>query len=270
MYSVTVVTDPPSGPHSIESTVNFTCLIHPQPPGEGVTYHWSGYSQSPVVTNSSLPYATLSIGARHPHTARYYCQVYYRNQLFATGSTVITVQGRLVYEIILLDIIISVLCITSILCVGLLSPIGPTDVQYSTSDTVILQVNITPTATFTRDYLRALAWYHNGIKINPRSYYSRRTVSLSSDNTTLTITNARLSDAGVYHVQFAGLRIYLHNKFCEEETLAILRHYPVLSPVVFNVYTDGKQTDKYLTYLIVVGCNQTNHIAPNFCRSLIL
>ena len=130
-----------------------------------------------------------------------------------------------------------------VLCVGLLSPIGPTVVQYNTSGTVILQVNITPTATFTRDYLRALTWYHNGVEINPRSYryywyyYYYSTISLSSDNTTLNITNARWSDAGVYHVQFAGLRIYPYNKFCEEETLAILRHYPVLSPVVFSVYT---------------------------------
>ena len=112
--------------------------------------------------------------------------------------------------------------------------------QYNTLDTVTLQVNITPTARFTRDYLRALTWYYNGVKINPGSRYSRRTVSLSSGTTTLTITNAQQSDAGVYHVQFAGLRIYPYNQLCEEETLAILRHYPVLSPVVFHLYTGGK------------------------------
>ena len=44
---------------------------------------------------------------------------------------------------------ITFMIITSILCVGLLSPVGPTAVQYNTLDTVILQVNITPTATFT-------------------------------------------------------------------------------------------------------------------------
>ena len=137
-----------------------------------------------------------------------------------------------------------------VLCAGLLSPIGPTDVQYNTSDTVILQVNITPTATFTRNYLRTLTWYHNGVQIIPgsRYYYYYSIISLSSDNTTLTITNAQRSDAGVYHVQFGGLRIYPYNKLCEEETLAILRHYPVLSPVVFNVYTNGKLTNKYPYY----------------------
>ena len=125
-------------------------------------------------------------------------------------------------------------------CAGLLSPIGPTVLQYNSSDTVILQVNITPTATFTRDYLRALTWYHNEVQINPGSRYSRRTVSLSSDTTKLTITNARRSDAGVYRVQFAGLRVYPYNKLCEKESLALLRHYPVLSPVVFSIYTGGK------------------------------
>ena len=45
----------------------------------------------------------------------------------------------------------------------------------------------------------------------------------------------------MYRVQFAGLRIYPYNKLCDEETLALLRRYPVLSPVVFNVYTGGKR-----------------------------
>jgi len=124
--------------------------------------------------------------------------------------------------------------------IGLLYPTGPTSIQYNTLETVILKVNITPTARFARDYLQALTWYHNGIEINPGSRYSRRNISQHSTSTTLTITNMVQSDAGVYHVQFAGLRIYPYNKLCEEETLAILRHYPVLSPVVFNVYTDGK------------------------------
>ena len=94
VYSVTVVTDPPSGQHTIESTVNLTCLVHPQLPGEGVTYRWRSYVQSPVAANSSLPHATLYIGRGHPHTARYHCQLYYRGQLLTSGSTVITVKGE--------------------------------------------------------------------------------------------------------------------------------------------------------------------------------
>jgi len=101
-------------------------------------------------------------------------------------------------------------------------------------------VNITPTATLTRDYLRLLKWYYNGIEINPASDGS---ISLSSNkfHTTLTIANISESHAGVYEVKFAGLSIYPHNN-CQKKTLTILRHYPVLSPVVFHVYTDGKRS----------------------------
>jgi len=97
VYTVTVVTDPPRGPHPIGSTVNLTCLVNPQLSEEEVTYQWKDYIQytSPVVANSSLPYATLTIGTGHPNTASYFCQVYYNGVLFATGRTVITVQGKL-------------------------------------------------------------------------------------------------------------------------------------------------------------------------------
>ena len=122
--SVTVVTDPPSGPYSIGFIVNFTCLIHPQLPEEGVTYRWRDYVlyTSPVVANSSLPYATLTIGRGHPHTAKYYCQVYYRNQLLASGNTVITVQCRLYqlwYQNMLLQIILVHLYCVQVCCLQL-------------------------------------------------------------------------------------------------------------------------------------------------------
>jgi len=96
VYTVTVFTDPPRGPHTLGSTVNLTCQVHPQPPMEEVTYQWRDYihNTSPVVANSSLRYATLSIGTGHPQTGKYFCHVYYRNQLLATGSTVIIVQGK--------------------------------------------------------------------------------------------------------------------------------------------------------------------------------
>jgi len=122
----------------------------------------------------------------------------------------------------------------------LLYPLGPTLVQYTVQQVVTLRVNITPTAALTRDYLRLLKWYYNGIEINPASDGS---ISLRSNKfqTTLTIANISETHAGVYEVRFAGLSIYPHDN-CEKETLAILRHYPVLSPVVFHVYTDGKRS----------------------------
>ena len=123
--------------------------------GEIISPNWPywqrGYLQyiSLAVANSSLPYATLSIMRDHPHTASYHCRVYkvdcnfYISLRYATPNSIAT----------------------SVLCVGLLSPIGPTTVQYSTSDTVILRVNITPTATFT--YLWALTWYYNEVAPGP-------------------------------------------------------------------------------------------------------
>jgi len=120
--------------------------------------------------------------------------------------------------------------------VGLLHPLSPTLVQFLPQEIVTLQVNITPTATFTRDYLRALTWYHNGVEIVPTS---GGTISLNSDNTTLTIANTSSSHSGVYEVQFAGLRVYPHYSFCEQEALALLQHYPLLSTVSFYVYSNG-------------------------------
>jgi len=121
----------------------------------------------------------------------------------------------------------------------LLHPLGPTLVQYIVQDVVTLRVNVTPTATLTRDYLRLLKWYYNGVEINPALGGS---ISLSGSDvhTTLTIANISESHAGVYEVKFAGLSIYPHDN-CQKETLALLRHYPVLSPVVFRVYTNGKR-----------------------------
>jgi len=71
--------------------------VHPKLPEEEVAYQWKDYIQYtfPVFANSSLPYATLTIGTGHPRTASYFCQVYYDDVLLATGRTVITVQGKL-------------------------------------------------------------------------------------------------------------------------------------------------------------------------------
>ena len=131
--------------------------------------------------------------------------------------------------------------VTSLPCIaaGLLQPLGPTSVPYSPPETITLRLNITQSSSSSsRKYLRALTWYHNGTKIFTSSD-SR--ISLSSDNTTVTITTTSAADAGVYHAEFAGLSLYPFNELCEMETLAIPRHYPILSPVVFKVYVSGKE-----------------------------
>ena len=100
-----------------------------------------------------------------------------------------------------------------------------------------LQVNITQ-RYFADRFLRELTWYHNGSIIDssndPR-------VSLSSDNTTLTISNTTGTDAGVYEAKYAGLRVYPYDKTCEYETLSLAGYYPLLSSAIFYVQAVGKK-----------------------------
>jgi len=58
--------------------------------------------------------------------------------------------------------------VTSLPCIaaGLLQPLGPTSVQYSPPETITLRLNITQSSSSSsREYLRALTWYHNGTNI---------------------------------------------------------------------------------------------------------
>ena len=120
---------------------------------------------------------------------------------------------------------------------GLLYPDGPTHVSYKSNEMLRLQVNITQ-RSFADRYLRKLTWYHNGSIIN--SLNDQR-VSLSSDNTTLTISSATETDSGIYEAKYAGLHAYPHDKTCEYETLSLVGHYALLSPAIFYVQAVGKE-----------------------------
>ena len=109
--------------------------------------------------------------------------------------------------------------------------------SYQSNEMLNLQVNITQ-RSFADRYLRALTWYHNGSLINGSN---DQRIALSSDNTTLTISSTTETDAGVYEVKYAGLRIYPYNETCEQETLSLVEHYPLFSPVRFHVHADGKK-----------------------------
>ena len=108
--------------------------------------------------------------------------------------------------------------------------------QFELAEAVILNVGLT--AVDIRYWLRALTWYHNGAEVIPNGR-----ITLSNDNTTLTITNATEFDSGVYEVKFAGLLVHPYRKICEAEVTRVLQHYPLLRPVVFHLYMDfpGKQ-----------------------------
>ena len=83
-----------------------------------------------------------------------------------------------------------------------------------------------------RYYFRALTWFHSGNKLTPGGR-----ITLSGDNTTLTVINSTVADSGVYVARFDGLLIHPYSRFCEEAVLDLLRHYPVLKLAVFYVGT---------------------------------
>ena len=58
---------------------------------------------------------------------------------------------------------------------------------------------------------------------------------LSSDSTTLTITNTVESDAGIYEVKHMGLVISQRQEKCESRVLDALQNYPILSGIRFTV-----------------------------------
>ena len=123
--------------------------------------------------------------------------------------------------------------------------VGNTTLQIEPLGSVTLRIEITSNG-FAQRYLRALMWYHDG---NQVSNTSNGRITVSSDNTTLKIREISEDDAGIYEVKFAGLLIYPYSEFCEQETLALLRHYPALAPATFYVQTDGKIKSKFIACL---------------------
>ena len=107
---------------------------------------------------------------------------------------------------------------------------GRSRVQPVLTQNITLQVRITDNSI--RYFFRALTWYNNGNKLTPGGR-----ITLSSDNTTLTVINSTVADSGVYVARFDGLLIHPYSRSCEEAVLDLLRHYPVLKPAVFYVGT---------------------------------
>ena len=117
---------------------------------------------------------------------------------------------------------------------------GRSRVQPVLSQNITLQVGITDVYVqyYSNTYynvnlhyfFRALTWYHNGNKLTAGGR-----ITLSSDNTTLTVINSTVADSGVYEARFDGLLIHPYSRYCEEAVLDILRH--VLKPAIFYVGT---------------------------------
>ena len=100
-------------------------------------------------------------------------------------------------------------------------------IKANVQDVIRLEVE-TPSVSVLNGLLN-LTWYHNGSVATPTRY------AIRNENKTLTITNFIAADAGRYEVRYNQLFVHPYNEHCKEEILSLLRHYPVLSPVVFCV-----------------------------------
>ena len=124
------------------------------------------------------------------------------------------------------------------------------DVALLFSSQLRLNASATEDVTFTLSktetnidgYLRQLQWYHNmaepgfGVPLKDDNKW----YTLSPDKLSLTLTNIRPEDAGIYTARYDGLVLYPHNKSCEQQLLQTLRHYPVFEPVTFTLSVDGR------------------------------
>ena len=116
------------------------------------------------------------------------------------------------------------------LFLDLLYSIGNQVLQFAPTEPVTLKVNITSTDIHYN--FRALTWFHNGMEVIP----SERIV-ITEFNKTLTIFNTTDDDSGVYEVKFTGLLVHPYSKKCEQDVLALLRHYPIAIPAHFYLHT---------------------------------
>ena len=132
-------------------------------------------------------------------------------------------------KLLLLSCIYTVTCIS--LFLDLLYAIGNQVLPYTPTESVTLKVDVT--STDIRYNFRALTWFHNGMEV----IRSERII-ITDFNKTLTIFNSTEDDSGVYEVKFTGLLIRPYNKNCEQDILALLRHYPIGIPAHFHVYTN--------------------------------
>lgn len=100
------------------------------------------------------------------------------------------------------------------------------NIKFDEHDDVILEID-----ALNNNFLFDLTWYHNGSTIDLDDQFS-----LSSDNKTLSLTGYNISsNAGIYLAQYNKLFLHPYYNICQNEVLNLLRHYPVLKPVVFCV-----------------------------------
>ena len=114
--------------------------------------------------------------------------------------------------------------------------------QYTPAESITLNVSVASTSIDVSYNFRALTCFHNGMEVIPNER-----IVIMDFNKTLMISHTTDDDRGVYEVKFTGLFIHPYSKSCEQDILALLRHYPIAIPVYFYVYenTPGKLIATY-------------------------
>ena len=134
---------------------------------------------------------------------------------------------------------------------------------------ITLQVNTSDHSTSVTDALLGLTWYHNGSKIVPGDNPS---LIHRNDNKTLTISNFSSTYSGTYKPQFDQLFVHLFDEACQDEVLSLIRHYPVLKPVVFCVNVDdGDCSDSNIeTSIRKISIQPINYVTQGTLENLTL
>ena len=150
------------------------------------------------------------------------------------------------------------------LTVDLLQTVGEQHLQYTPPQPITLNVKVS-SHDIQYDF-RALTWFHNGVEFIPNE---RRVISKS--NTSLSIFNTTEEDSGVYEVKFTGLLVHPYSRKCEQDILALLRHYPVAAAALFHLYTNspGKHSTFIVQATILLLCANITSILtePNVLDS---
>ena len=88
-------------------------------------------------------------------------------------------------------------------------------------------------------------------------------IVITEFNKTLTIFNTTDDDSGVYEVKFTGLLVHPYSKKCEQDVLALLRHYPIAIPAHFYLHTSIPGKLNFSLIIVELSYN-------GFCSTLIL
>ena len=92
-YSVTITTQPRQGPFRINQRVQFSCSVHPTPPGD-LTYQWRGLCG----LTQHLQSFNLTFNESNAiifHYCYYYCEVSADGTVVGSTSRIVEVLGEL-------------------------------------------------------------------------------------------------------------------------------------------------------------------------------